>query len=164
MIIRSIFKLALVLLISSSFIACGGKKNEPIQNSQGDDSEKLVITDLKAEVEIVASREVTLTIIATKGFESNIYRDGKIVSIGNYNSDGENITNLKTTISHKGRALVCAFLFRKKIDEEITNPINIKIKIKLYKNNKLIQEYENTRTITSENDSTSEEFDLWGKV
>lgn len=158
MIIRSFFKLALVLLISSSFIACNGKKNDPILN----DTEKSALSEFKVEVEIVASKEVVLYIVASKGLEPNIYRDGKIVSEGKYESGAKNMTNLKTTLSHKGRELTCSFSFFRTVKDESSEPIHIKTKAKLYKNNKLIEEYENTKAITSYSDSTSEVFQFWG--
>lgn len=162
MITRNILKLALVLLTSTSLFACGGKKNDPVLSPQGEEKEKLQIMDLKAEIEVAASKEITFSIIANKGFDPNIYRDGKIVSQANYESGDENITNIKTTLRHKGKALSLAFSFRKTSGDDSKEPIQVKIKAKLYKNDKLIQEYETTKSITPQNDYLTEEFQLWG--
>lgn len=157
MVTRSFIKvLLLTLLCSCSLSACGGK-DDP--NPQKKDQQELIIADLKIELEIEASEDVTMSVIAAKGFEPNIYRDGKLVSQGNYTSEKEKVRRIKTTLEHRGQALVCDISFERVSDSE--NPITISIKGKLFQGGKLLQEYNTSRELKK--DIISEQFSLYSK-
>lgn len=157
---KNIFKIAVMaLLTSSTLLACSSKDNEPVPTPPTE--ETLVVSDLRVDLEFTASSEVDCFLIATKGFEPNIYRDGKIVSQGNYSSEPIITQSLKTSLSHQGRALVCGLILDRPSGDETDTPITVQTTARLYKNAKLIQEYSNSKTITT--NSVKEEFHLWGK-
>lgn len=153
-----LFIATLSLLITATTItACNKKADEPQKEHQGD---KLSVSDLKYEIELSAPKEISASFIATR-VEPNIYRDGKLVSQGDYSSEDENFKSLKTTITHKGRALYLGIIFSRTNGDEDKSPISILIKAKIYRNNKLIQEYVQTRILKDES-SISEQLQVLG--
>lgn len=150
--------LVVTLLASSSLFACSKKNDTPTPPSQ--QSESLVASDLKIELEIVAEKSISVKVIATKGTEPNIYRDGSLVSQGNYESSEEIISTTKTTITHKGKALVCGLIIDRTTEDESNDPIKITIKAKLWKNGKMVQEYNQDKLL--QETILTEDFQLYG--
>lgn len=143
-----------LLIIATSITACSKKADELNQ------SDNLSVSDLKYEIELSAPKVIRASFVATKA-DPNIYRDGKLVSQGNYSSGYEDFKNLKTTITHKGRILYLGIILSRTDEDKDKSPISILIKAKIYRNNKLIQEYIQTRTLKYQG-SISEQLEVVG--
>ena len=159
---RTISKLFIAifsLLITATSITACSKKADELQKTEYQ-SDNLSVSDLKYEIELSAPKVIRASFIATKA-EPNIYRDGKLVSQGNYSSGYEDFKNLKTTITHKGRILYLGIILSRTDEDEDKSPISILIKAKIYRNNKLIQEYIQTRTLKDQG-SISEQLEVVG--
>ena len=147
-----------LLITATSITACSKKADEPQKTEH--QSDNLSVSDLKYEIELSAPKVISASFIATR-VEPNIYRDGKLVSQGDYSSEDEDFKSLKTTITHKGRVLYLSIIFSRTHGDEDESPISILIKAKIYRNNKLIQEYIQTRTLKNES-SISEQLQVLG--
>lgn len=156
----SLLLLSLGILLSS----CGGKKDEPNPSTGGE--QKLEIMDLRYDVDIQASSPIDVSFIATKGFEPNIYRDGHLLSQGNYLGGGNpdrGIQSLKTSFTHKGSAFVFSVSMDRPYDDNQTSGIDVVLSVKTYKNSKLLQAFNKKYNLSKDNYSASAQFELWGK-
>lgn len=136
-----------------SATACSQEKgNEP----EGD---KLIVANIKYEVSIKASEKVKINFIVTKGFEPNIYQDGKLVSQGNYDSDDIETDNIQTTFTHKGQALVFGIIVNGFHD--VTSPdATVLLHVKTYQDDKLIHDFSKERKV---GDGFNEQFTHYAK-
>lgn len=159
-----LFIAALSLLITATTItACNKKADEPQLNKSNkeNNNDKLVIADLKIEIKVTSKDKFKTQLFAVKGLEPNIYRDGKLASQGPYSSPEQWITGeFTTTISHRGTMLLPSLIITKDLDKEKST---INIAAKLYRNGKIIQEYNQEYTLEEGAQGViTESFQLYG--
>lgn len=152
-----------LLITATSITACSKKADEPQSNKPNRESnnDKLVIADLKIEIKVTSKDKFKTQLFVVKGLEPNIYRDGKLASQGPYSSPEQWQTGeFSTTISHRGAMLFPSLIITKDLDKEKSI---INLTAKLYRNGKIIQEYNQEYTLTEGiNGGISESFQLYG--
>ena len=148
--------LSLLLLVLSS---CGGKSDLPGGEFGGFGS-----ADLKQEVTIKASAPVQVNFTANTLGDSDIYRDGKLVSQSIYRSEWRDpiAKSHHTTFTHKGSGLYVGVIASRPNSGNSPAAIKVKIEVKQYNGNKHIRTYEKEVTLTAEPllSSTSEMYQL----
>ena len=143
---RSIRRLGFLSLLLLSFAlvlsSCGGKSDLPFGGFGS--------ADLKQEVTIKASAPVQVNFTANTLGDSDIYRDGKLVSQTIYNSEWRDpiAKSYRTTFTHKGSGLYVGIIVRRPDN----GPASIKVKtsVKQYRGNKYLKTYEKEVTLTSD--------------
>ena len=142
--------LSLLFAVLATFLlSCGGKSDEPRVEPA-----PATTAELKYDVSIRSDQEVNVAFIATKGFEPNIYRDGKLVSQGNYSSgEGEpKVRNLRTEFKHNGKA----FALSVTLSSESEAPISVELSIKMYVRGVAVHSV--TKTLKLQDCSCPEQF------
>ena len=140
-----LFSFALVLS------SCGGKSDLPGGEFGGFGS-----ADLKQEVTIKASAPVQVNFTANTLGDSDIYRDGKLVSQTIYNSEWRDpiAKSYRTTFTHKGSGLYVGIIVRR--PDNAPASIKVKTSVKQYRGNKYLKTYEKEVTLTSSQSLSSE--------
>ena len=152
---QSFCRLSILSLLLFSFAlvlsSCGGKSDLPGGEFGGFGS-----ADLKQEVTIKASAPVQVNFTANTLGDSDIYRDGKLVSQTIYNSEWRDpiAKSYRTTFTHKGSGLYVGIIVRRPDN----GPASIKVKtsVKQYRGNKYLKTYEKEVTLTSSQSLSSE--------
>lgn len=153
--ILSLLLFSFALVLSS----CGGKSDLPGGEFGGFGS-----ADLKQEVTIKASAPVQVNFTANTLGDSDIYRDGKLVSQSIYRSEWRDpiAKSYHTTFTHKGSGLYVGVIASRPNSGNSPAAIKVKIEVKQYNGNKHIRTYEKEVTLTAEPllSSTSETYQL----
>ena len=147
---QSFRRLSILSLLLFSFAlvlsSCGGKSDLPGGEFGGFGS-----ADLKQEVTIKASAPVQVNFTASTLGDSDIYRDGKLVSQTIYNSEWRDpiAKSYRTTFTHKGSGLYVGVIVGRP-DNNAPASIKVKTSVKLYRGNKYLKTYEKEVTLTSD--------------
>ena len=139
--ILSLLLFSFALVLSS----CGGKSDLPGGEFGGFGS-----ADLKQEVTIKASAPIQVNFTANTLGDSDIYRDGKLVSQSIYRSEWRDpiAKSYRTTFTHKGSGLYVGIIVRR--PDNAPASIKVKTSVKLYRGNKYLKTYEKEVTLTSD--------------
>lgn len=159
--LRPLSSLCILLLSASLLLAsCGGKGDEPRPQPNVVDSN----VEMKYDVEVQSSAPIDISFIATKGYEPNIYRDGRLISQGNYMEDNKdaNITSLHTEFKHTGKAFALGISFSIPDDANTSSVVPAKLVVKMYVAGKLVQTY--AKVLEVKDTLTSEQFTLTGDM
>ena len=155
---QSIRRLGILSLLLFSFAlvlsSCGGKSDLPGGEFGGFGS-----ADLKQEVTIKASAPVQVNFTANTLGDSDIYRDGKLVSQSIYRSEWRDpiAKSHHTTFTHKGAGLYVGLIVHR--PDNAPASIKVKTSVKLYRGNKHLKTYEKEVTLTADPlHSLSKEF------
>ena len=141
--ILSLLLFSFALVLSS----CGGKSDLPGGEFGGFGS-----ADLKQEVTIKASAPVQVNFTANTLGDSDIYRDGKLVSQSIYRSEWRDpiAKSHHTTFTHKGAGLYVGVIASRPNSGNSPASIKVKTSVKLYRGNKYLKTYEKEVTLTSD--------------
>jgi hypothetical protein len=150
----------LLLFVAILLPSCGGKGDTPRPSPEVSSSN----VEMKYDVDIQSPSPIDVSFTATKGYEPNIYRDGKLISQGNYMSDNKdaNITKLHTEFVHTGKAFVLGVSFSIPSDANSSSVVPTNLVVKMYVAGKLVQTYK--KVIEVKNTLSSEQFTLTGDM
>lgn len=145
----------LILFLTGCIIGC--QKDDAIPEPKPQSK----VADFKVVLSIDPSSCYT-SFKVTKGEEPNIYRDGVLVSQGDYTSQKEQSSSrIQTSFSHRGRKLKVTVELKTYYGNTFANP---SIRAVLYRNGTMVSEFSKSYELRPRDGSAIADFELYAQA